>query len=50
MISVDFTGYEGVLKKVQDLAQEDVRPLNFQVVWMLKEAMKTRIPDRDREA
>ncbi|MFC1867668.1 hypothetical protein ACFL0H_05995 [Thermodesulfobacteriota bacterium] len=42
VISVDFTGYEGVLKKVQELAQEDVRPLNYQVVWLLKEALRSR--------
>lgn len=42
MISVDFTGYEDVLKEIQKLALEDVRPLNYQVVWMLKEAIKGR--------
>ena len=43
MIPVDFTGYEGILKDIKELAQEDVRPLNYQIVWMLKEALKHRM-------
>ena len=43
VICVDFEGYESVLKQVKILAQEDVRPLNFQVVWMLKKFLNDRV-------
>lgn len=46
VVSVDFGGYEEVLEQVKKKAQEEVRTLNGQVVYLLKKAMEEVISTR----
>lgn len=39
--TVDFGEYVSVLSEIEKLAKEEIRPLNYQIIHMLKEQLKT---------
>jgi len=41
-IVIEFEQYVDILREVEMLAEKEMRPINYQIVWMLKEALKSR--------
>jgi hypothetical protein len=44
--TVDFEEYVSVLSDIKKLAKEEVRPLNYQIIHMLKEQLKIKNPPK----
>lgn len=40
-LTIDFEKYPDILKRIEELAKEDVRPVDLQAIYMLKNSLKS---------
>ena len=38
-IAVDFTGHSGLFTRVQKAAEAEMRPINYQLLWLIKRGL-----------